>query len=1017
MNTFRHDDASVMDDALPHGTLASLDPIGPATDAPRRGTGPILPAKDGPRLLFENIPADCLDRMALVDGELHLSSLLSDPRHFGVLSHLLARTRALGISREFHFHEPDVFERLYRPRGIRGIGVTRSEVERRIADLLRHAHELGASDVHVLALGGYARIRLRVKGHLRDFEQLEGVDGERLISVIFNSFAASAGQSQFNPLVRMDARIVRRDVLPEKVHSVRLHAEPIQSASERNDGAGTLLTMRLLHDAADVSGTLEERMQGLGYRETHADVLRNLTRRCGMTLLAGPTGSGKSTVLKHIMESMTVQWPDRSYISVEDPPEYPMRHVGQIMVTTNIKRHLDRAERARGYTEAIAGAMRSDPDVLMIGEIRYPEAAMAAIDAALTGHGVWGTIHAADAFGIVTRLESLLRQADVKAPLEVICDANVLSGLCYQRLVPLLCPGCSRKFGAMSGSERDAAIPMSLRRMLAGLEGGVAGDGLEGLRLRGDGCPECNGTGFGPMSVVAETVELDGDLLRLLRDGKGGEARRLWMSGGGRPFTAHAMDLVRGGELDPRIVESRLGVPLLHAVGTNRGCGTMSAARHRTSLPASGQGGNAIGNGAAEGDEAGNPGRHDRVLPMTPQDGASALLSREGDDTMPGCGEGDAAGYDHLQSDPGSDHGLGQEFPQPSGDVGKSAENGDRCADAGLGPEPSDREVDMGTASYLLPSDHMSDTGPGQGLSRASDDAGETAAIGAEGWPKGHAKESTGHISSPDTGQESDRDSDRDSVPEPGKDPAPESGNDSGDHAPAPNSPEVSPDSGPSDPWDADAKAQPPTSPPARKSRACRTRKQGPSGKEDVTSSGRKSEQGADQASDTKHACSSVIDAIYREVMTGLTPLSQSLPPCEHVGQGRASGQPSAHGSAAGSAAAGLDPATSVEGTPKAPLGTSCEDCNSPDNRRKAKTSPRNAPRNRAPKGRALDIATDGATGASNPASTRTSGQTSPTGRSASRKAPPHQASSQATAQGSAGTGRAKGTPSKGGRS
>lgn len=97
-------------------------------------------------------------------------------------------------------------------------------------------------------------------------------------------------------------------------------------------------------------------------------------------------------------------------------------------------------DRASAYADAIAGAMRCDPDVIMIGEIRWPAAAAAALDAALTGHAVWTTVHAADAFAIARRLTGMLTSAGVPDPRETLFGQGVCAGLICQRLMSLNCP-------------------------------------------------------------------------------------------------------------------------------------------------------------------------------------------------------------------------------------------------------------------------------------------------------------------------------------------------------------------------------------------------------------------------------------------------------------------------------------------------------------------------------------------------------------------------------------------------
>jgi type II secretory ATPase GspE/PulE/Tfp pilus assembly ATPase PilB-like protein len=517
--------------------------------------------------LFSYIPKDCRNQVAIIEGTIHLSEILRSPENLGILSIIAQKASKSGLSRELIFHPPSEFMELYEKKSVLSFHGEKNQ-SRIIAHakmLIAEAYQLCASDIHVLDIGHYCQVKLRAKGHLSDYHQMNAEDGESLIQAIFNSMAAQSGQSTFNPQARNDARIVRRDFLPPDVHSVRLHTEPIQSSSERNAGQGTLLAMRLLYDSTKASGSLENRLLNLGYLEEQTKVIRNLTQYTGMKLIAGPTGSGKSTALKHIMESMVAESGDKSYLSVEDPPEYPIRGVAQIQVTTNQNQASNWEERGRMYTDAIAGAMRSDPDVIMIGEIRYPEAAVAAIDAALTGHSVWGTIHASDAFTIVTRLESMLRRARVEAPLEVICDSNVLSGLVYQHLIALLCPECKIRYSELTRKKQDEAIPFELYRRLSALNSPVVSfteEDFNNICIRGKGCKHCNHSGFAKMTVAAETVKLDAEILWTLRAGDKRKARQIWMRKGGISYVDHAAMMIKRGLMDPVIAESRLGDPL-----------------------------------------------------------------------------------------------------------------------------------------------------------------------------------------------------------------------------------------------------------------------------------------------------------------------------------------------------------------------------------------------------------------------------------------------------------------------
>lgn len=424
----------------------------------------------------------------------------------------------------------------------------RTEVQRRLVSLLAEAGESGASDVHIADMGAYGLVRFRVRGEMRPAAEISGTLARRLIAVAFNGLGQQNGTPGFSQASRQDARIVSCSVLPPGVHSVRLHAEPIQSDTASR---GTFLAMRLLTGADGVTGSLGERLAALGYSEDQCRLMASLAGSRGLTLLAGPTGHGKSTTLRHVMESMVIYRPDQSYLSVEDPPEYPMAGVRQIQVPTS------GGDRASAYADAIAGAMRCDPDVIMIGEIRWPAAAAAALDAALTGHAVWTTVHAADAFAIARRLTGMLTSAGVPDPRETLFGQGVCAGLICQRLMSLNCPRCSLPLSSLTGEARRSLLPEELEEFLAGAIGPSA---MGGVRLRNpDGCPACGGQGILSRAAAAEIVDCRGAVGRLLARGEDGAARELWKRNGGVTIAGRCLGLIAKGLLDPVTCGHRLG--------------------------------------------------------------------------------------------------------------------------------------------------------------------------------------------------------------------------------------------------------------------------------------------------------------------------------------------------------------------------------------------------------------------------------------------------------------------------
>ncbi len=288
------------------------------------------------------------------------------------------------------------------------------------------------------------------------------------------------------------------------------------------------------------------------------DIFRELSARTGIVFISGPTGSGKSTALAHCMEALIEERPGDNFLSIEDPPEKPIKGMYQIPVISK-----EGDERGDAYTNAIAGTNRDDTDTVMIGEIRYAEAALATVEVALSGNAVWATIHAADALGIIQRLDVQLR-ALVANPLQVVCDPIVLSGLVFQRLVPKLCPHCRiplREYRNVISRDCLARLRRAMPEDM--IFGGARG---EGVFVRGHGCEHCKDSGHPGLyrqTVVAEVVALDARLLALLRERRREEARRYWLTElHGMTYLEHARHLIATGILGPMITEEMLAMPI-----------------------------------------------------------------------------------------------------------------------------------------------------------------------------------------------------------------------------------------------------------------------------------------------------------------------------------------------------------------------------------------------------------------------------------------------------------------------
>ena len=309
--------------------------------------------------------------------------------------------------------------------------------------LIEEAAAGGASDIHIEPFEEQLRVRYRVDGVLYERES----PPRRLQAALTSRIKLMAEMNIAERRLPQDGRI-RVSAGGRRV-DIRVSTIPTVY--------GESLVMRLL-DRSSVFLPFDR----LGFSPQVAETFQGLIRRPhGILLVTGPTGSGKTTTLYAALDK--INSPDKKIITVEDPVEYQLAGVNQIPVRSKI---------GLSFATGLRHIVRQDPDVIMVGEIRDLETAEIAIQAALTGHLVFSTLHTNDAPGAVTRLQ------DMGA--EPYLVASVLSAVLAQRLVRRICAACRAPY------QPDAGDLLAI---------GVTDAG--GVELsRGKGCDDCRGTGY-----------------------------------------------------------------------------------------------------------------------------------------------------------------------------------------------------------------------------------------------------------------------------------------------------------------------------------------------------------------------------------------------------------------------------------------------------------------------------------------------------------------------------------------
>ena len=438
--------------------------------------------------VFEKIPDDVAKRFRAVpvhDDGISLTVAVADPLDFEVLDtlpHILGReitpvcATASAIAQVIHQNYGDDIAEVTEGEAFTVVSAEGNEeasaddapIIKMVSTMLLESFKMKASDIHIEPLETTLRIRFRVDGKLIEVDNHPKKLHPAIIARIkVMSSTMSIAEKRLPQDGRIQIRVAGKEV------DLRVSSVP--------SNHGESVVMRILDKTSLMLGLPE-----LGFLSDDQETVDKLIRMPdGIILVTGPTGSGKTTTLYGCLN--TINTSDRKIITVEDPVEYELAGINQVMVKADI---------GMTFAAALRAMMRQAPNIIMLGEIRDAETAGIAIQAALTGHLDFSTLHTNDAPGAVARL------ADIGVKRFLI--ASSIRAIIAQRLVRKLCPNC--KTSAMLNERQMRTLNLDVKQVA---ESDIMGP---------EGCEMCRLSGYKGRMGIFEIFKVDDEVSHLIND-------------------------------------------------------------------------------------------------------------------------------------------------------------------------------------------------------------------------------------------------------------------------------------------------------------------------------------------------------------------------------------------------------------------------------------------------------------------------------------------------------------------
>ena len=372
---------------------------------------------------------------------------------------------------------------------------------RLVNSLLFRAAKERASDIHIEPMERELLVRFRIDGVLQEVIKPPKRYQNSIVSRVKVMGQLNIAEKRLPQDGRIRIKLAGRDI------DIRLSTIPCTF--------GERIVMRLLDKATTILDLPE-----IGMAPADMALMDQVIRRShGIVLVTGPTGSGKTTTLYAALSRINT--PDLNILTVEDPVEYQIRGIGQMAINPKI---------GLTFAAGLRSFLRQDPDVILVGEIRDRETAEIAIQASLTGHLVFSTVHTNDAASAVTRL--------VDMGVEPFLVASSLTAVMAQRLVRRLCPEC-----------REGYHPTAEELKEVGLTPEAVARAGNPTIYRAKGCDACGGNGYRGRTGIYEMLMVDDDIRQLaLKNVDSGSMKKAGVAKGMRTLLDDGARKVLAGE-------------------------------------------------------------------------------------------------------------------------------------------------------------------------------------------------------------------------------------------------------------------------------------------------------------------------------------------------------------------------------------------------------------------------------------------------------------------------------------